>query len=385
MTRMQMISFSFAVCCGVVLSRFASAVQTPPAPVTHDQVIMALEANGVNVSGLKIDAKDGGACISLGTGKNGSENTTANDENLGLVAQLPEVERVYIYKGTFSKSGLARLAALPKLKNLNIYAPQVDPKVFSALAGCQSLRSLNIGGYPVSDEILGYLGGLRGLQTIEITDNQGLTSKGLNKFLAGIDDLQDFLLFGDSVDNDSMKLFGKMEHMRRFWINSKHVSGKAWEYLSGMTYMRDMHLGGTNIDDAGVRALKGMTKLESLLLENTKITDDSLKVIATMRELHDLGLGGTTITDAGMAQLTGLTKLQNLFVADTLVSVNGLAAIPNKNILSMMRVGHAPLTPQQFFDLSKLFPQTQIFDDAGYWTSDRIKAAQDALNQGKMP
>jgi len=381
---MQKISFALAVCCGGVFCGFAAA-QPPPPPTNHDQVIATLDANGVSVSSLKIEAKDGGACISLGTGKDGGENTTANDENLGLVAQLPEVERIFIHKGAFSQFGLARLAALPKLKTLGFYAPQVEPKVFSALAGCQALRSLNIGGYPVSDELLGYLGGLRGLLTVEISDSQGLTPKGLNKFLAGLDDLQDFLLFGDSVDNDSMKLFGKMVHMRRFWISSKRVSGKAWEHLSGMTDMRDLHLGGTNIDDAGMRALKGMTKLESLLLENTKITDDSLTIIATMRELHDLGLGGTTITDAGMVQLTGLTKLHNLYVGDTLVSVRGLAALPNKNDIVMMRVGHAPLTAQQFIDILKLFPKTQIFDDAGWWTTDRIKAAQEALNQGKTP
>ncbi|MEI7833381.1 MAG: hypothetical protein WCJ56_09310 [bacterium] len=384
MTRIQLISFALAVCCSVILCGVAAA-QLPPPPMTHDQVIAALDAKGVNVTGLNIDPKDGGAFINLGTSKNGGENTSANDENLGLVAQLPEVERIIIYKGTFSKSGLARLAALPKLKSLNFYAPQVDPKVFSALADCQPLRELFISGYPVSDELLGYLGGLRDLQAVEISESRGMTSKGLNKFLAGLADLQDFLLFGDSVDNDSMILFGKMIHMKRLWISSKRVSGKAWENLAGMTDMRDLHLGGTTIDDAGVRALKGMTKLEALLLENTKITDDSLTIIATMRELNDLGLGGTAITDDGMALLTGLTKLKNLYIGDTLVSVKGLAAIPNKNNMGMMRIGHAPLTPQQYFDIRKLFPNTEISDDAGFWSTERIKAALNALNRGKTP
>ena len=52
--------------------------------------------------------------------RRGGEKNTANDENLALAAQVPELERLHLYKGKFTKTGLAKLWALPKLKSLSV-------------------------------------------------------------------------------------------------------------------------------------------------------------------------------------------------------------------------------------------------------------------------
>ena len=63
--------------------------------------------------------------INLGTGLDGGEANNATDENLRLIAQLPEVERVMVYKGKFTADGLALLTALPKLRYLQMYSTDV--------------------------------------------------------------------------------------------------------------------------------------------------------------------------------------------------------------------------------------------------------------------
>ena len=97
--------------------------------------------------------------------------------------------------------------------------------------------------------------------------------------------------------------------------------------------------------------------------------------LAGLTELHDLGLDGTKVTDKGMAALKGMTELENLYVGMTDVTAKGLAVVPRKERMAMMRTGKAALTPKQLDEVMRLYPGTQIFDPAGYWTPERVRAA----------
>ena len=88
----------------------------PAKPSDREAALSKLKANKVSLGGLTIEPKDGGPLINLGTGLDGGEASNATDENLRLIAQLPELERVYVYKGKVTADGLAALAALPKLR-----------------------------------------------------------------------------------------------------------------------------------------------------------------------------------------------------------------------------------------------------------------------------
>jgi len=91
---------------------------------------------------LTIESKDGGPAVNLGTGLNGGEMNNANDENLRLIAQLPEIERVMMYKGKVTADGLGALAALPKLRYLDMYATEVAAEAFAVLPKLTQLKSL---------------------------------------------------------------------------------------------------------------------------------------------------------------------------------------------------------------------------------------------------
>ena len=360
----------------------ARANEAPkPAASDREAVLAKLKANGVNLNGLTIAAKDGGPAVNLGTGENSGEANSANDENLRLVAWLPEVERVSLFKGKFTKDGLAALAALPKLRYLQVYACDVPAEAFSILGELKGLKALELGEYRVTDELLGYAGAVRGLKRLEITRTDGMTPAGVAKFLDSVDGLEGLLLFGDVIDDACMKRIGQMKDMKRFWTDSKKITPAAWGNLAGLTKMKDLFLRGTSFDDAGMRALEGMRDIESLILTNTQVTDTGMTSLAGLTKLHDLGLDGTKITDQGMANLKGMTELDNLYVGMTDVTAKGLAFVPKKERMSMMRTGKAALTPKEFGEVMGMYPQTQIFDPSGYWTTDRIQAAMKELRK----
>jgi hypothetical protein len=352
----------------------------PPTVANREAVLAKLKANQVNLLSLAMDPKDGGPAVNLGTGPNGGEANNATDENLRLIAQLPEIERVMMYKGKVTADGLGALAALPKLRYLQMYATEAEADAFAVLPKLTQLKSLSLGSYPVTDEVLGYAGQIKGLKGFDHTTSR-ITPAGFLRFLNGVESLEQLTLFGDFVDDACMARIGQMKEMKRFWTDSKAITSAGWVHLAGLIGMRDLFVSNTNFGDKDARALEGMKELNFLGLNKTKITDAGMPSLAGLAKVHDLGLDGTMITDQGMESLKGMTELDNLYVGMTDVTAKGLAVVPRKDRIVMMRAGKGALTAKQLDEILQMYPGTQIFDPSGYWTPDRVTAAMKELGK----
>ena len=363
---------------------FTAWASEPPKSADRGAVLMKLKANKVNLGSLKVETTDGGSQINLGLAENGEVVNNATDESLRLIAQLPELERVAIYYGKYTKDGLSALASLPKLKALQIYKSDVPPDAFAALPKLTHLTYLSLGDYPVTDEILCYAGQIRGLKTFDHTRSE-ITPAGFSKFLNGVESLEQLTLFGDFVDDAAMKRIGEMKEMKRFWTDSKKITTAGWIHLAGLTKMQDLSLSNTGFGDDDLRVVEGMNDLKSLGLNKTNITDAGMPSLAGLTKLHDLGFEGTKVTDKGMAALKGMTELENLYVGMTDVTAKGLEVVPRKERMQMMRAGNGAMTAKQLDEMMQLYPKTQIFDPSGYWTNERITAAMKELGKEYPP
>lgn len=356
----------------------------PAKPSDREAALSKLKANKVSLGGLTIEPKDGGPLINLGTGLDGGEASNASDENLRLIAQLPELERVYVYKGKVTADGLAALAALPKLRYLQMYATDMPAGALAVLPKLPQLKSLSLGEYQVTDEVLDYAGQIKGLKTFDHTKS-AITTEGFLRFLTAVDGLEQLTLFGDYVDDACLKRIGEMKEMKRFWTNSKKVTSAGWNHLADLRQMQDLNLSETTFDDENMRVLKQMTDLKILILNKTRISDRGMASLAGLSKMHNLGLEGTTITDTGMAAVKEMTELDNLFVGMTDVTAQGLALVPKKDRMVMMRVGKGAMTAKQLDEMMEMYPKTQIFDPSGYWRPDRIEAAMKELGKEYPP
>ncbi len=372
-----------AAVLGLVHTTTSRAAE-PPKPVDRDAIIEKLKARKVNVAAFTMKLDGYVPTIGLGNGPNGGPEGNANDETLALAVQLPEVERIFINGGKFSADGFAELTRLPKLRWLDIYASEIDAKAFAVLGKLTTVETLRIQVCPVTDEILGYAGAIRGLKTVEFNKTQGVTTAGFLKFLNAVEGLEGVSIFGDHgdfLDDACLARIGEMKGMKRLCTTSKTITSKGWAQLAGLTSMKLLWVRGTSFGDDDMRAVEGMKGLEDLELSKTRITDAGMKSLAGLTKLNNLILEGTKITDAGMVHLKGMTELDNLYVGETEVTVKGLAIVPKKERMSMMRVGKNALTPKQLDELMAMYPQTQIFDPAGYWRPERIKAAMKELGK----
>ena len=358
--------------------------QAKLSPADREAVLAKLKANKVLVGGLTIPANGGGPQINLGLAQNGDVANNATDENLRLLSQLPELERITIYYGKYTKDGMSALASLTNLRGFEIYKSDVPADAFAILPKLTKLTYLSLGDYPVTDEVIGYAAQIKGLKTFNHTQS-AMTPAGFLKFLNGVESLEQLTLFGDYVDDACMKRIGQMKEMKRFWTNSKTITPAGWVHLAGLSKMEDLFLLGTNFGDEDTRSLEGMKNLKSLVLNRTKVTDNGMPSLAGLTKLHDLGLDGTRITDKGMAALEGMTELDNLYVGMTEVTAKGLALVPKKERMQMMRVGKAALSAKQIDEMMTMYPGTQIFDPSGYWKPERVKAAMKELGKPWPP
>jgi len=130
----------FAISMGFATESPESSVASPE----RDAIIEKLKAKKLNVSALTHEMDGMATGINLGLGPFGDRESNANDETLALVAQLPEIESVYLTGGKFSTEGLARLARLPNLRWLDIYGSDIDPKAFAVLPKLAKLETLRI-------------------------------------------------------------------------------------------------------------------------------------------------------------------------------------------------------------------------------------------------
>lgn len=365
------------LCLGVALTGVCTV---HAAPLSREVVIAKLQDKNVNVSDLTIPATRGGAMLSLGIGTKGGGANNANDETLALVSQLPEIRRLFIHEGTFTRAGLAKLAALTDLQSLAFHAPKVEPAVFAALAELPHLQGLRFSEYALTDEVLAAAGTIRGLKKLEvgsfINRSQRVSAEGIGQFLASVESLESLVFLGTPVDDAALVRLGKMTNLERLWLDSRQITPKAWSHLAALTGMHDLYFRGTNFNDDGAHALAGMKELEILMLDDTAITDAGLESLAGLVNLADLGLANTKVTDAGIKHLAGMKKLHNLYVVGTAVTAKGLAILPAKREMAMMRIGQRPSTAAEFLELEQLFPRSEIFDTAGYWTPERARAAR---------
>ena len=334
----------------------------------------------VAAAGLAAQPSGASQLVNLGLKSNGGVEGVTDEMLQALVTSQPDVERLSLYHGTFTKQGLAALKALPRLRLLEVSQSNVAASEFAPLADLSGLKSLKFSETPVNDEVLGYVGRIRGLTALEINDFRfgnliRVTPAGVAMVLEGVDGLEEFLLLGDVVDDRCMERLGQMRDMRRLWITSRTISPQAWGRLAGMRRMQSLNVRGTKFDDAAMKTLEGMPELKELMLDDTRITDAGMASLAGLTKIGDLGLMNTKITDKGIENLRGMTELHNLYVAGTQVTVKGLEIVPQKKNMTMMRVGNRPLSGAEFTELRSMFERSEIFDPVGFWSPARQKAA----------
>jgi hypothetical protein len=159
----------------------------------------------------------------------------------------------------------------------------------------------------VDDAALAIFAHLTDVTTVEISNNQAVTDKGL-VHLAGLKKLETLYLYDTSVEGDGLR------------------------HIARLPALTSLHLGYTPLTDEGLQHVSQMTQLTWLQLHNTNITDEGMKHLEPLVHLENLQLRCTDISDAGLRHLEKLSGLKSISLTNTNVTAEGVrrlaAALP---------------------------------------------------------
>ena len=199
-----------------------------------------------------------------------------DDEGLGLLTRLVNLEALELHSRHLRGPGLAHLAALPRLGCLRI--AQAAPELsLSELASCPVLQVLDLGSAGVTDDILSTLPSLPHLQSLSIDENL-VSDQGLS-VLPRLPNLTELNLRRTLVTDAGLEAIAKQEPLQR--------------------RLRILCLGERNVYNApptmtesGLAHLSSLSQLEALDLRCVNLVGVDMRVLAppSLRRLNAAGL-----------------------------------------------------------------------------------------------
>lgn len=214
-----------------------------------------------------------------------SKDATPSDDDLLLVASLPEVEYLWIYDcSQLTDAALAHLKDMPKLRSVALWgATGITVQGFAHVARVSLLKHLSLSDCAVTGDGLRHLSQLKQLVSLQLR----------------------YTRFED----------GDLVH------------------LSSLPALASLDLTQTEVTDAGLEHILRLKKLTDLDLAKTNVSDAGLAKIAQMQGLTSLDLSGTNVSEGALVQLASLKLLESLDVTDLSISAAGLErieqALPN--------------------------------------------------------
>lgn len=152
-------------------------------------------------------------------------------ENLGCIAQAPQLQKLIFARCTFYGEDLSALSAAPKLKELSINA--MDGTGLVSLKEVKTLKSLNV------------------------RKVAGVNEKTLSVFTK----LQELSL--QDLDIHDGSFLRNMEGMKK--LSLSHLMLKDLDFLRNLKKMTEFELAAAAADEEGLSAVKNLTKLKSFL------------------------------------------------------------------------------------------------------------------------
>jgi Leucine-rich repeat (LRR) protein len=228
---------------------------------------------------------------------------------------------------------LKLVASLPELVTIDLYQCHISDEGLSALTGLRKLRSLHIDENDVKGPGFKHLGALTSLEDLSYSPERGrtLTITSHIHHLTALKYLKTLALRFCTVGADGLKPIGQMTNLESLDFLEAEINSPALEHLKGLTKLRKLDLGGNRISDADMVHIGSMTELRYLDVGSGNLTGDGLKHVAKLDRLERIDLP-RSLRDDDLQHLSTLTKLKWLRVGENTTD-KGLAHIePLRNL-----------------------------------------------------
>lgn len=137
------------------------------------------------------------------------EEGVADDAMAGIVATLPDLERLVLRESPLTDEGFRRLADCRQLRDLNIPGAACSAEGVRSLTGLATLRALRLGG-------------------------DGLVGHEVCEAIASIGSLRSLHLIDVPIGDRGLDVLGTLPDLRNLYLDGAGVSDGAWRrYFDG--------------------------------------------------------------------------------------------------------------------------------------------------------
>jgi hypothetical protein len=199
------------------------------------------------------------------------------DEELGRLAELKSLARLYLDNTSISNAGVAHLANL------------------------RSLRWLDLSNTRITDEGLAHLDNLPSLETLYL-DSTAITNAGL-KHIVRHKRLQALVLAVTQVTDEGLPELGSLTDLTFLSLHRTAITDAGLPHLAPLVELRTLDLSYTALSDRGLVDLAKLKHLQTLHLRAPAVTDTGLGTLAALKELKQLDITGTRVTRLGVQSL----------------------------------------------------------------------------------
>jgi internalin A len=314
-----------------------------PANIASDEA-MAILPRIPRLQGLKIDSskpsilsgilgndrpvvsRDGWKNVALLAGlRNLSlSGNSISDDDLAILAGLPELEELTLNGDKISDAGLAHLKNAPKLSSLTLAemdGQRITDAGLEHLTHIKQLKKLAIGLFWRQPKDMVERSDISVLT--ELNNSPSITDETL-KIVGRCSALEELYLCSPSIHWAGLKCLAALKHLRVLHVNCAPLDAGAIECLADLPELRELSLAGSysrnhhpalsfdpqNRPDLG--ALGKLEKMEVLDLSFNIIDDDDMLRFRAPPRLKELYLRSTKITGPGLASLSGMDELRRL-------------------------------------------------------------------------
>lgn len=151
------------------------------------------------------------------------------DGGIAHLAELPDLDGVYVENGTITDAGAATLGQLTQLDELSLACPRITDAGVQSLKGLRKVRWLNLTGVPMTDQGLATVTGLESLESLTLTGTK-ITDQGL-VHLAPLKRLHKLWLDFTQVSDEGIADLEKLEGLTHVWLGNSQITPEGAQRL----------------------------------------------------------------------------------------------------------------------------------------------------------
>ena len=341
------------------------------------------------------------------------EGLAAGDGAVRVLARLPKLRRLGLWRSKATSAGLAELANCRSLTHLELNGTKLGDAGLAEIGECRSLSYLRLEDTQITDAGLVRLAQLPRLETLWLGENEGITDEGLKTVgklvnlavldlmstkitgagLAQLKDLKQLktlMLDHTAVAEADLAHLAPLESLEslRVYDVKENLADVAAEHLGRLKSLREVS-GNLQITDQGVASLATLPYFEQLSLSGDGITDACAGDLAKMKSLKKLWFQHCPVTDVLLQQIAGLPNLEQLLLHDTRVTGDGFYGLREAALLSKLWVdfGGQQLADRprpHLREIGKLSQLKELRIDGGSLASGDLKDLAELVNLERL-